>query len=58
MGTYIYLSILPNQISRAEWEQVYEESLTLLNAFPFAQIEKREYFGFQVPVYTRAREMT
>ncbi|MBU5342227.1 hypothetical protein [Caldifermentibacillus hisashii] len=58
MGTYIYLSILPNQISRAEWEQVYEESLTLLNAFPFAQIEKREYFGFQVPVYTRAKELT
>ncbi|WP_160314237.1 hypothetical protein [Bacillus sp. 522_BSPC] len=53
MGTYINLAILPSSISNLEWEQVYEESLKLVNAFPFADVVKREYFGYELLVYVR-----
>lgn len=56
MGTYINLSILPSNISDSEWEQVYEESLRLVNAFPFANIAKRYFFGYKLPVYVKAEE--
>lgn len=56
MGTYISLSIVPSIISNFEWEQVYDESLKLVNAFPFADVVKREYFGYELPVYAKAVE--
>lgn len=56
IGTYIRLSILPSNISNREWENVYEESLELVKAFPFADIDIKEYFGFRIPVYTKAIE--
>lgn len=56
MGTYINLSILPSSISNLEWEQVYNESLKLVNAFPFADVVKRKYFGYDLPVYAKALE--
>lgn len=58
MGTYINLSIVPRRISNFEWEQVYDESLKLVNAFPFADVEKREYFGYELLVYAKAVEKT
>ena len=56
MGTYINLSILPSSISNLEWEQVYEESLKLVNAFPFVDVNEREFFGYELPVYVKAVE--
>ncbi|NRD77372.1 hypothetical protein HPT25_07645 [Bacillus sp. BRMEA1] len=56
MGTYINLSILPSRVSNLEWEQIYDESLKLLNAFPFADIEEREIFGYKLQVYVKATE--
>ena len=56
IGTYISLSILPNSISESEWVNVYEESLKLVKAYPFAHVEEREYWGFRVPVYAQAHE--
>lgn len=58
MGTYINLSIVPSRISNFEWEQVYDESLKLVNAFPFADVVKREYFGYELLVYAKAVEKT
>ncbi|WP_251552390.1 hypothetical protein [Neobacillus muris] len=56
IGTYISLSILPNNILQSEWEKVYEESLELVKAFAFAHVEEREYWGFRVLVYAQAHE--
>jgi hypothetical protein len=56
VGTYISLSIVPSRISNFEWEQVYDESLKLVNAFPFADVVKGEYFGYELPVYAKAVE--
>ena len=56
MGTYINLSILSSNISNLEWEQVYDESLKLVTAFPFADIAEREFFGYKLPVYVKAKE--
>jgi hypothetical protein len=56
VGTYINLSILPSNISNLEWEQVYEESLKLVDAFPFADVAERIFFGYKLPVYVKAKE--
>ncbi|WP_040206380.1 hypothetical protein [Neobacillus jeddahensis] len=56
MGAYINLSILPRNISKLEWEQIYEESLRLVDAFPFAEVAEREFFGYRLPVYVKAGE--
>ncbi|KUP09891.1 hypothetical protein Q73_01295 [Bacillus coahuilensis m2-6] len=56
MGTYINLSIIPNSISILDWDQVYDESLKLVNAFPFADVVEREFFGYELPIYVKAFE--
>lgn len=56
MGTYINLSMLSSNISNLEWEQVYDESLKLVTAFPFADVTEREFFGYKLPVYVKAKE--
>lgn len=38
MGVYIRLEILPNEMDPQEWERVYEESLLLLEAYPFLDL--------------------
>lgn len=38
MGVYIGLDIIPHKITLVEWRKVYEESLQLLAAYPFATI--------------------
>lgn len=35
MGVMIFLDIMPKYISDSDWEQVYEESLEIINAYPF-----------------------
>lgn len=56
MGTYINLSMITSNISNLEWEQVYEESLKLVNAYPFADIDEREFCGYKVSVYIKSEE--
>ncbi|MGY0694459.1 hypothetical protein ACW2QC_17045 [Virgibacillus sp. FSP13] len=59
MGVYINLDIMPNQIDKKEWEDVYKESLELVEAYPFMDniIDKKTY---ECPwVYVdRAKETT
>lgn len=57
MGSYINLSISPRNIPKLEWEQIYEESLRLVDAFPFADVAEREFFGYRFPVYVKAEEI-
>ncbi|MEK4750441.1 hypothetical protein NST77_23390 [Niallia sp. FSL W8-0177] len=56
MGTYINLSMLTSNISNLELEQVYEESLKLVYAFPFADVDRREFCGSKLPVYVKSAE--
>ena len=35
MGIMIILEIIPDKIKNSEWEQVYEEALKLVEAYPF-----------------------
>lgn len=56
MGTYVGLSLLPEGVSQLQWGKVYEESLELLNAFPFADIKEKNYFGLTIPVFVQAKE--
>lgn len=56
MGTYINLSMLTSNISKLEWEQVYEESLKLVHAFPFADVDERKFCGYKLPVYVKSTE--
>ena len=35
MGIMIFLDMIPNQIEDTEWEKVYEETIELINAYPF-----------------------
>jgi Glu-tRNA(Gln) amidotransferase subunit E-like FAD-binding protein len=56
MGTYIGLSLLPRGITQQDWETVYEESLNLLRAYPFADKQKKMYFETEIPVYVQSKE--
>lgn len=42
MGVYIRLKLLPYEMNQKEWEQVYEESLLLLEAYPFLDLLEDE----------------
>jgi len=35
LGVYIFLDIMPNHISEESWGKVYQETLELINAYPF-----------------------
>ena len=44
MGVCICLAVSKN-IKNEEWEKAYEESLKLVNAFPFYEVQERSYYG-------------
>lgn len=58
MGTFIQLSIIPHRISPTAWEQVYEETLTLVDAFPFMDeiIDKKNNHFWSYADRTQERE--
>ncbi|UJL45605.1 hypothetical protein KFZ58_14545 [Virgibacillus sp. NKC19-16] len=46
MGVYIFMDILPSKINKEEWENVYEESIDLIKAYPFMDYTfDRETYG-------------
>ena len=57
MGIFIHLVISGN-IRKEEWEKAYEESLKLVKAFPFYEVQERSYYGKQLycAVPTKERE--
>lgn len=58
MGIFIYLSI-SDSITREEWKKAYEESLKLVQAFPFYELLEENFYGEQmycaVPTIERER---
>lgn len=55
MGIFIYQE-LSKSITREEWERVYEETLVLVNALPFAERRTIAYRGRDLVCAARTRE--
>lgn len=55
MGCSIRLSI-SKRVSMAEWEKVYEESLILVRALPFYEVQEREFYGERLKCAVRTEE--
>ena len=56
MGTYIRLSVLPEEISQQDWKRVYKETVILMQAYDFAEIKEKKLFDTQIPVYVKSKE--
>ncbi len=57
MGIMIY-EIVSKSVTQAEWEKVYEETLVLVEAFPFAEKGTFTYAGKEVVCAVPTRERT
>ena len=55
MGLFIHLTVNPQGITPAQWEQVYQESLWVLQKFPLPlmRLHREEIAGQKRYVYTR-----
>lgn len=47
MGVYINLDIVPSKIHMKGWEAVYQETLELINAYPFADIKVDHIYNIE-----------
>lgn len=56
MGIYIGIDIIPNKINEQDWEIVFEETLQLIQAYPFATLNVDSVNGFKRVVLERAKE--
>lgn len=45
MGISLVLEIIPEKIDKKEWENVYEETLKLINEYPFAMLKNDKAYG-------------
>ena len=54
MGVYIGLDIIPKKIIQEEWQKVFEESMQLIQAYPFATLKEVNVDGFKRLVLDRA----
>ena len=57
LGIMIY-EIVSKSVTQAEWEKVYEETLVLVEAFPFAEKGTFTYAGKEVVCAVPTRERT
>lgn len=56
MGIYVGLSLIPQKISQEEWKKVFEETLQLIKAYPFATQNVENVNGFKRLVLDRTEE--
>jgi len=57
MGVMIYLNIMPNHIDEADWSKVYEETLEIINGYPFLDsIFDSQTYGCNWKYVTRTKE--
>lgn len=57
MGVMIYLNIMPNHINEADWLKVYEETLEIINGYPFLDsIFDSQTYGCNWKYVTRTKE--
>lgn len=54
MGVYIGLDVMPNKIYQEDWQRVFEESMQLIQAYPFATLKEENVNGFKRFVLDRA----
>lgn len=55
MGVEVGLRLVAGQVSQQRWAQIYDETLTLLDAWPVPPlgIQRRRIAGSNIPVYTK-----
>lgn len=59
MGVYILMDIIPDRINDTEWENVYNESLELIRAYPFLdKTVDKDTYGENWVYVERTKEMT
>ena len=56
MGVFLYLDLIPGRIDKQAWADVYEESLKLIGAYPFASLTYNEIDGCQRFIYSSSVE--
>lgn len=56
MGVFLYLDLIPGRIDKQAWAGVYEESLKLIGAYPFASLTYNEIDGCQRFIYSSSVE--
>lgn len=56
MGIYIGIDIIPNKINEDEWKLVFEETLQLIQEYPFATLNVDSVDGFKRIVLERTKE--
>ncbi len=54
MGIYIGLDIVPNNINQKDWQKVFEETMQLIQAYPFATLKEEDVYGFKRLALDRA----
>lgn len=52
MGIYLDLRIVPARIEQSEWKKVYEESLLLVQAYPFVRLKLEKFQGLPRLIYS------
>lgn len=55
MGVFIYLDV-SRSVTKDEWEKVYEETLKLIENFPFGEMRKIEIHNVEVNCFVPTRE--
>lgn len=55
MGIHVNLDIVPQRISQEQWHEVYQESLKLVEAFPFLDVITRSRNGYEYRCGTRSK---
>lgn len=56
MGVYISLDIMPNCINQYEWEKVFDETLQLIQSYPFSTYKVEQLEDYQRIVLERTKE--
>lgn len=54
MGIYVGLDVMPNKINQEDWQSVFEETVQLIQAYPFATLKEENVNGFKRLVLDRA----
>lgn len=57
MGIFIYLAV-SKAVTQQEWEAVYEETLLLVNKFPFAELRQKQIHGIRTQCLVPTQERT
>lgn len=57
MGVSLVLEVIPEKIDKKEWENVYEEALKLIEAYPLAMLKNEKAYGIDRLVLDRTVEL-